>query len=248
VIGVVDLRGGRAVHARAGNRGSYHPVQLADSTIEPGAALALARHYTERLGVAELYAADLDAILGGPPQQALAAAMARVAPLWLDAGISSVQRARQALDLGASLAVVGLETLSSYGTLEKICGAVGGNRVAFSLDVRNSEPVVSLEPGAPHAEAPHRIAARAARTGVSAIIVIDLARVGTSTGPDIDLIGRIREAAPGVILLAGGGVRGPDDLADLARAGCDGALVATALQDGRLSAAAVAAARGPARA
>jgi phosphoribosylformimino-5-aminoimidazole carboxamide ribotide isomerase len=40
-----------------------------------------------------------------------------------------------------------------------------------------------------------------------------------------------------VILLAGGGVRGLKDLESLAGCGCDGALVATALHDGRLGAA-----------
>jgi uncharacterized protein related to proFAR isomerase len=35
-----------------------------------------------------------------------------------------------------------------------------------------------------------------------------------------------------VIVLAGGGVRGPDDLSALAAAGCDGALIATALHTG----------------
>jgi uncharacterized protein related to proFAR isomerase len=43
-----------------------------------------------------------------------------------------------------------------------------------------------------------------------------------------------------VTLLAGGGVRGEGDLRGLADAGCDGVLVASALLDGRLDAAAVA--------
>jgi uncharacterized protein related to proFAR isomerase len=38
-----------------------------------------------------------------------------------------------------------------------------------------------------------------------------------------------------VDLIAGGGVRGLDDLKALADAGCDAALVASALHDGRLS-------------
>jgi phosphoribosylformimino-5-aminoimidazole carboxamide ribotide isomerase len=45
----------------------------------------------------------------------------------------------------------------------------------------------------------------------------------------------LREVLPGVMLLAGGGVRGPEDVTRLAEAGCDGVLVATALQDGRLT-------------
>jgi uncharacterized protein related to proFAR isomerase len=45
---------------------------------------------------------------------------------------------------------------------------------------------------------------------------------------------RLRAAVPGVTLMAGGGVRDATDLDHLARAGCDGALVATALLSGRL--------------
>jgi phosphoribosylformimino-5-aminoimidazole carboxamide ribotide isomerase len=44
-------------------------------------------------------------------------------------------------------------------------------------------------------------------------------------------------------VLAGGGVRDLDDLRQLAEFGCDGALVASALHDGRLTAADVAVAR-----
>jgi len=70
--------------------------------------------------------------------------------------------------------------------------------------------------------------------GVASIIVIDLARVGTGEGIDVRLIAGVRDAAPHTVLLAGGGVRGIDDLARLRDAGCDGALVATALHDGRI--------------
>ena len=45
-----------------------------------------------------------------------------------------------------------------------------------------------------------------------------------------------------VTLVAGGGVRGAEDLRKLADAGCQGALMASALQDGHLSATDVAAA------
>ena len=130
----------------------------------------------------------------------------------------------------------------SYDALAEICATVGGKCVAFSLDLRDGEPVVAkggIAPGEPA----HLVAARAASAGIGAVIVIDLARVGTGTGLDLGLIARVREAAPGLTLLAGGGVRGLEDLARLADAGCDGALVATALHDGRLGAAEVAAAQ-----
>ena len=237
VIGVVDLLAGRAVHARAGQRDIYRPVQsVAGTAIESGDAIALARTYVACLGLTELYAADLDAIMGGASQDSLAAAMAAVgAPLWLDAGVSSADRARHALALGAARAIVGLETLLSYSELGEICAAVGGDHVAFSLDLRDGEPVMASG-GIPPGEPAHVVAARAAAAGAGAVIVIDLARVGTGRGLDIELIARVREAAPGLVLLAGGGVRGLDDLMRLSDAGCDGALLATALHDGRIGA------------
>src|SRR5437667_100406 len=79
------------------------------------------------------------------------------------------------------------------------------------------------------------LAARAAAAGAGAIIVLDLARVGMRTGLDLNLLARVKAAVPAVELIAGGGVRGVDDLATLADAGCDAALVATALQDGSLA-------------
>lgn len=242
VLGVLDLVGGRAVHARAGRRHRYEPVRtVAGVAIEPGDAVALAQTYLRRLGLTELYAADLDAILDRPRQDALVASVAALgAPLWLDAGAASVADARYSLELAAAVAVIGLETLPSYDALAEICASVGGDRVAFSLDLRGGEPIVTS--GARN-EPAHVVAERAAGAGVGAVIVIDLARVGTGAGLDLALIERVREAVPGVTLLAGGGVRGTEDLARLAGAGCDGALVATALHDGRLGADEVAAAR-----
>jgi phosphoribosylformimino-5-aminoimidazole carboxamide ribotide isomerase len=238
VIGVVDLLGGRAVHARAGRRETYRPVRtVAGTPIEPGDALALARVYTDLLGIAELYVADLDAIMGRPSQDMLVTALAALGtPLWLDEAVSSVDRARHALALGARQVVVGLETLASYDRLAAICADVGRDRVAFSLDLRDGEPLVRPD-GTISREAPDQIASRAVSEGAAAVIVLDVARVGTGSGPDFALMGRVRHAVPNATLLAGGGVRGPDDLARLADVGCDGALVATALQDGRLGAA-----------
>jgi phosphoribosylformimino-5-aminoimidazole carboxamide ribotide isomerase len=232
VIGVLDLRSGRAVHARAGQRAAYRPVSsVTGIRIDPGDALALARAYIDRLGLVELYVADLDAILGDTPQQLLVARLATLGvSLWLDAGISSVDQAHGAVASGATHVIVGLETLSSFESLAEICTAVGAGSVAFSLDLRDREPVRSPG-GDPTAPA---IAARAAAAGAAAMIVLDLARVGTGRGPDLDVIADIRQAAPDVILLAGGGVRGLKDLERLAETGCDGALVATALHDGRI--------------
>jgi phosphoribosylformimino-5-aminoimidazole carboxamide ribotide isomerase len=235
VIGVVDLLGGRAVHARAGHRERYQPVcAAAGSPIEPGDALALARAYRARLGLEDLYVADLDAIRGLAPQDDLVMAIAAIGGIvWIDAAVSSADRARRALAVGADQVIVGLETLTSYPALAAICADIGGGRVAFSLDLRNGEPLV-LGSGTIPRQAPHEIAARAVGEGAGAVIVIDLARVGTGAGPDFETISRVRQAVPRATLVAGGGVRGAQDLEQLGDCGCDGALVATALHSGRI--------------
>ena len=90
IIGVIDLLDGVAVHAVGGMRERYEAVAGVH-----GDPLALARSYTE-MGVDELYAADLDAIRGTGANDAIASGIAEACrALWLDAGVSSVGRARK---------------------------------------------------------------------------------------------------------------------------------------------------------
>jgi len=232
LIGVIDLLRARAVHARAGVREKYAPVAgVAGVPFPTGSALGLARQYIHRFGLTELYVADLDAILGGAPQTASVTALGALgAALWLDAGVSSLDDARNASRLGPVRVIVGLETLRSYAALREICTEVAD--VAFSLDLRDGQPV-AMNAGL-MVEPPADIAARAADAGASAVIVLDLARVGTGRLLDLGIIERVRQAVPDVILVSGGGVREFQDLQRLAEAGCDGVLVATALQEGRI--------------
>ena len=69
LIGDIDLAIGRAVHARRGVRARYAPVGVAAGCPIDGDPIALARTYGDRLGLAVLYAADLDAIAAQPPSQ-----------------------------------------------------------------------------------------------------------------------------------------------------------------------------------
>lgn len=237
VIGVIDLREGLAVHAHGGRREAYAPVRTAAGAPVDGDPVSLGRAYVDVLGVRELYIADLDAIerdSTAMQTDAIGALAALGVPLWVDAGVSTAGQATAVLSAGASIVIVGLESLTSFDSLVDICSAIGGERVAFSVDLRDGVPVSrpNVVPGASTAV---EIAARARAAGAGSLIVLDLSRVGTSVGVDIQLVEDCRRAAPGVLLLAGGGVRDDSDLGALARAGCDGALVATALLRGAIT-------------
>jgi phosphoribosylformimino-5-aminoimidazole carboxamide ribotide isomerase len=235
IVGVIDVQQGRAVHARGGHRAAYEPVRRSGEAAVAGDPVALASAYAAA-GVRELYVADLDAIGGAPPQLAVVERLAGAnLPVMLDAGVTSVAAAEAAAVIARQV-VVGLETLSSWPALEAIAARIGRPRLVFSLDLRGGVPIgplVAGDTGTAPALAAHAVAA-----GAGTVLIIDLAHVGLSAGPDLERLREIRAAIPGVPLLAGGGVRDAGDLARLADCGCDGALVATALHEGRL--------RGPA--
>jgi phosphoribosylformimino-5-aminoimidazole carboxamide ribotide isomerase len=240
IIGVIDLKGGLAVHARGGRRATYAPIGRSAGRAIDGHPFELARLYVETFGLAEIYVADLDALASGPPQdRTIRGISALGVSLLVDAGIADTETARRVTEAGAATLVVGLETLPSFDALTGIC-AQSGRPVAFSLDLRDGVP---FSGGASSAQTPQEIAQRAIGAGVQSIIVLDVARVGAGAGPDLEMFRRIRTVAGDVPVLAGGGVRGVEDLRTLAQAGCSGALIATALHEGRLTRANVATVR-----
>jgi phosphoribosylformimino-5-aminoimidazole carboxamide ribotide isomerase len=200
--------------------------------------MTLARVYVETFGLDTIYVADLDAIAGATLHADVVHGIGGCgAALLVDAGVRCVEDAERIVDAGAQGIVVGLETLQSFDVLSEICRT--RDRVAFSLDLRNGMPLTA----AASDESPERIAARAVSAGSDAIIVLDVARVGTGAGPDMQMLRRIRQVTGQTSVLAGGGVRSLGDLRELGRIGCTGALVASALHDGRLTPADVTAAR-----
>ena len=239
---MIDLAHGVAVQARGGDRARYRPVE---STLTPGVVgdpFALIQGYRDIVRARECYLADLDAIQGGGRQLGPLRDLARVsAPcrLLVDAGVSDAGGALEVLASGADGVVVGLETLRTFDDLASIVAAAGPERVVFSLDLRHGRPVVhpanrdaaGAEPTAAS------LANRAAAAGVKTILVLDLGRIGTGGGVDLALLEDLRRRFPRLRLLAGGGIGGGQDLDRLRDAGCDGALVATAIHTGQLGAA-----------
>jgi phosphoribosylformimino-5-aminoimidazole carboxamide ribotide isomerase len=241
VIPVLDLMAGRAVWARRGNRAAYEPVRSA-LVEETGDAVALARAFRRTLGCEACYVADLDAIMGGAPQYALIRQLAAVGlRLFVDVGVAAPAQAGSARAAGAGRVVVGSETLPSFEALAAIVQEHGRRRVVFSLDLRAGQPVVLA--GSAHGVAPLTLVGEAVRAGVTAVIVLDLTRVGSGAGVDLTLGAEIRRAHPALELIVGGGIASAAHLAGAAAAGYDGALVASALHDGTLDAASLEAAR-----
>jgi phosphoribosylformimino-5-aminoimidazole carboxamide ribotide isomerase len=229
VVGVIDLKGGAAVHAVRGERERYRPVRSAIGGSD-GDALALARGFRDALGLEEVYVADLDAIAGHGENSSEVAALAGEARVMVDAGVSEPARARALLDLGAHRVIVGTETLSGPDALDRLLADLPHGALILSVDLRAGR-LLSPDPQLAGLSAPAALA-KLPRAGLREAIVLDLARVGSGAGPDVALVAELRAAFPALELLAGGGVRTIDDLRALDGAGAAGALVATALHSG----------------
>jgi phosphoribosylformimino-5-aminoimidazole carboxamide ribotide isomerase len=235
IIPVLDLQAGRAVHAVAGDRAHYGPVR---SLLHQGPdPVALARAYRDRLGLTELYLADLDAIGGASPAWEIYRALHDLGlRLWVDAGMRDCDSVAPLLDAGVASVVVGLETVRGPAALDAIVAEAGPDPLVFSLDLRDARPVVSDEE-AWGTDDPRRLAAVAITSGFRRLLLLDLARVGTGRGTGtMPLLAGLRAAHPSLEIAVGGGVAGLEDLLALARAGASAALVGSALHDGRIGA------------
>jgi phosphoribosylformimino-5-aminoimidazole carboxamide ribotide isomerase len=227
VVGVIDLKAGRAVHAVRGERERYRPVRSRLAT-DDGDPLSIARALGSELELDELYVADLDAITGDGDNGETIAALARQSRVMVDAGVDEPERARRLLALGAHRVIAATETLPGPEALDRLLEAVP--EVVLSVDLRDGR-VLSPDPQLAGLSALDGLT-RLARTGLRQAIVLDLARVGSGTGPDVGLIAALHAAFGDLELLAGGGVRDVEDLRALRDAGAAGALVATALHAG----------------
>jgi phosphoribosylformimino-5-aminoimidazole carboxamide ribotide isomerase len=239
LIPVLDLRHGRAVQARAGDRARYATVE---STLTPGRGgdpVALVVAYRDVLGARECYVADLDAIEGRATRPRLHQELARAAApcaLMVDAGIAGAAAALDLLAMGVGRVVVGLETLRRMEDLAAIVAAATQERVIFGLDLHLGRPM--LHPANQgQGRTAMDIAARAVAAGARTLLVLDVGRVGTAGGVDLGLLEALRRAFPSERLLAGGGVADRRDLDRIRDTGCDGVLLATALHTGRIGAA-----------
>src|SRR5262249_4124322 len=121
--------------------------------------------------------------------------------------------------------------------LAEICHALEPERLVLSLDLRDGNALVADGTGW-EVSAPFALAGLAVRLGVRRILLLDLARVGTSRGiGTLPLLARLRQEFPELELTVGGGIGGSEELLAIANAGASAVLVGSALHDGRIGAA-----------
>jgi len=233
IIPVLDLKGGQVVQGIQGDRAHYQPVK---SVLTPSCSpLAVARALWAETGCSALYIADLDAIEGRGAQREPIGRLAVEVPvrLWVDAGVQAVEAIPPWIDAGVDRVVVGSETLELVASLDAIQAAFPAERLVFSLDLQGGQILSRCQEL--RALSPLSLLGRLRDGGWTHVILLTLDRVGTGGGPDWPLLEAARDGLPELKLIAGGGVRGIEDVHRLSHLGVHGVLVASALHNGRLT-------------
>ncbi len=237
LFAAVDLAGGKAVRLVRGERSRARVV--ADDPV----ALA---HRLASEGAPFLHVVDLDAAFGDGGNAGLVARIVAAAgcPVQVGGGVRSAARARELRRAGAARVVLGTAAAREPATLAALV-AEDPDGVVAAADARAGRVVVAgWAEDAGEGLAP--FAARMRAAGVRHLLVTAVERDGTGEGPDLGGLRRTLAAfGPGVI--ASGGVGGAGDvaaLAALAGEGLAGAVVGSALVDGRLTVAEALAAAG----
>jgi len=230
VIPVIDILKGEAVHAVRGNRSEYQPLKsILSKTADP---VAVACAFKE-IGFHDLYVADLDAIMGnGENRNSIQQIKEKTGLMLLvDAGIWEKKRAKQLLQHGAKRVIVGTETLPSLDCLSDIIQYLGTEKIVVSVDLKSgkvlskSNSVTSLNV--------IELACKLEKIGACEIIVLDLARVGSKEGVDLNLLKDLMNETK-IKVAVGGGVRDISELKTLRNLGVHEVLLATALHSGEI--------------
>jgi phosphoribosylformimino-5-aminoimidazole carboxamide ribotide isomerase len=219
VIPAVDVLGAGAVRL---HRGDYdRVVERAGDPVELARRLAVE-------GARRIHLVDLDGARSGAVRPELvrevAAAADRV-PVQASGGIRSLADAGALLAAGADRVVVGTAAFPDPAPWAEELGG----RLVVALDVRDGR----IRTAGWTAEAGLALAGAVARcldAGVQRVLCTAIDRDGTLAGPDLELVRDV--AASGLRVLAAGGVRSPADVAALADAGAEAAIVGRALLSG----------------
>lgn len=233
IIPVIDIRNGIAVRAVAGERSGYRAIQsrLTES-VEPAEVLQAIR---QSFQCASCYVADLDAI---ERQQMNRCSIAEIVSLGgsliVDAGATSVEQIEDLFDIGVDKVVLSSESIGDLSLLDAMVERSDPDSCIFSIDLKHGR-LLGCDP-AWDGKAPVDLARYVLECGIRELIILDLAAVGIGRGiPTLQLCQNIKRLSPDVRIVSGGGVDSAACVANAAHAGLDGLLIASALHDGRLT-------------
>lgn len=225
VIPAVDVLDGSVVRLRQG--------RFDDVTTYASDPVAVARSWADE-GADLVHIVDLNGARNGDPDRELWMRLSAAGVRFqIGGGIRTAAVAADALDGGAERVVLGTAAVWDPDIPGALVEKYGSGRVVAALDVRDGRATGSgwEERGRPVAE----VCRVLVDLGVEWILATGIERDGMMTGPDTELLARIRELAPSLQLIASGGVSDLADLLGLRDCGYEAVVIGRALYEGRFT-------------
>lgn len=223
-IPAMDLMDGHCVRLRQGDfaqRKNYSddPVEVAKKF--------------EAAGFRRLHMVDLDGARSGSPKHlSVLEKVASQTKLEIDfsGGLKTDRDVMDVFAAGAKMAAVGSVAVKDKFLFFKWLERFGAAKFLLGVDVREERLAIAgwveqTDIGLmPFLEA-------MMEAGVQKIFCTDIGRDGLMAGPAVELYAKILQKFPSLELIASGGVRSPEDVVELERIGCAGAIVGKAIYE-----------------
>ena len=223
-IPAIDIRGGRCVRLVEGDFG--RETTYGEDPAE------MAWHW-EAEGAQRLHVVDLDGARDGV--RANAKVIRRLLgsvqiPVQVGGGIRSLETAQSLLAEGAARVVVGTTAAEQPQAMSKWIQTLGAEHVVVGVDARGGRVATHGWQNVTDLDV-LSFCQLLKDCGVERVLYTDVARDGRLSGPDVE---GTRAIADVLKVIGSGGVSTVDHLRELAAAGAEGAIIGTALYEGRL--------------
>jgi len=220
IIPVIDVMGGKVVHARGGKRAEYRPLEsILTTSHDP---IEVIKDLLAFMPFSTIYIADLDAIMNGKRNNALYSALSRAYShinLYLDAGVTDKLSWQSLMTNENIFPVIGSETLLESDWL---ADAEVHKKSILSLDFKRGDFLGEEQ------------LLNTPDLWPEQIIAMNLDCIGAESGPDLELLADLNNKS-NCSIIAAGGVRAEQDLMALQQRGIKRVLVASALHNGRIN-------------
>ncbi len=220
IIPVMDLKNGKAVSGKSGNRETYTPLKTVFNKSSEPIAIAQA---LKKSGFSRIYIADLDAIEGNGSNLKIAGEINQIIPVMFDSGIKNFMDVQKIVDKVEKI-IIATETIENFDDIELIFSTFPKKNLVLSIDIKDGRVLgnhITINF--------NEITQIIDEIKPLEVILLDISRVGTENGVDYELIRRFISLDTDIIL--GGGIT-VKDITDLHALGIKYFLVGTALHSG----------------
>lgn len=209
-------------------QGDYAQKEIVGSSV-----MELAKNF-EQSGAEYIHLVDLDGAKEGKRvnhEIILETAHALDVPVEVGGGIRTMAQIESYLENGIDRVILGTSAMEDPQLLQNALRRYG-ERIAVGIDCRDG---LVYGRGWLEASELHYItfAKQLEEMGVQTVIVTDISKDGTLSGPNTDMLAALKEQS-GMRIIASGGIRSIEDIAALKQLGLYGAITGKAMYHGTL--------------